>query len=174
MARARKFVRASKVAEHISYLRTEKGMSLTTISQACGVPERSLYDTWKGRKEVINRQDATAILRVKEGPLGYWRSPLAAQRMLQALAVQGYTLEAIADAPGTPDQSELSVIRCGKRKFGITAPVMDAITAFYQERKDTRGPSHLASIRALRCGWRAPWYWEEHDINTPEELGTAA
>lgn len=169
----KRYMRSEKVAPHLLHLKQVMEMSTTTISQVSGVPKWAIDDAISGRAERLPIDYARALLKVKDGPKRYLTSPLKAQRQLRALAVHGYTIKEIATTPGMPDESELIHIRHGsakgKAKVGITAPIADAIDAFYQAHKDTPGTSAICAARARTKGWEGPVYWEDRDMSAPEE-----
>jgi hypothetical protein len=170
----RRYMRSGKIAPHIHYLRDVKHMSDLSIAQTAGVPKWVVQDVRAGRKPFVYASYGRAILKVQDGPARYLLSPLEAMRQLQALAVMDWSLETIASMDGTPDNSELSNIRRGAVKVGVTARVLEAINTFYEAHKHEHGPNVVAGNRARLKGWHGPEYWEEHDITAPEEVATAA
>lgn len=148
-------------------------MSVHDMQRAGGVSETIYRDIATGRVREVLQSTARRILATRPG--GKLAVPSAgAARRLQALAVNGWGVPALAAVSGL-DKARLNDLR---RVASATIPVADheAIAALYNRLWDQRPAEtrHVQRVRtvARQHNWAQPLAWDDdrgpHGIDNPD------
>lgn len=84
-------------------------------------------------------------------------------RRLQALAVMGWPLSALAAELGVSPQA----IAGYRNRATVSVATARAVRDLYERHGMTRGPSPRTTHAALHAAWAAPLAWDEDDIDDP-------
>lgn len=149
-----------------------RGWSASAIASAAGVPERTirggLDERSRGRDHTWSRMVATAILRHAPAPTTGHIGVTGTSRRLQALAVLGWSVRAIAAETGTHWRT-IHVLRAPLVER--TGPHNAAVAAeLYDRLGMTPGPSRQTARCAVAAGWAPPLAWEGIDIDDPDTV----
>lgn len=160
-------VRSDKSRDHMLEL-IELGANTVSIAGASGVSTSIVRSILRGDSETITRAVQNKILAVKTPPVPLSRLSIGAARRMQALAIQQWDLDTLAEELGVY-ASLLSDLRRGKRKR-INRENDEMIKRVYESHRDRLGPSALAAARGRVCGWVGPKAWEGVDIDNPRSV----
>lgn len=146
------------------------GYSPSWIASAAGVPARYAENlavrVRAGEVPLIGPTRSAQLVALDITTATQGHGPIAGTtRRLQALAVLGYTLEAIRDRTGIPMMS-LSYAQSG-RLGSVSAQRWAIVRDLYEEIGLRQGPSRNATARALRRGWVGPLAWDDDSMDDP-------
>ncbi len=151
-----------------------EGFSTYWIASAAGLVDNSIQTALQDEQATGSRRRFGAVIAaaivnadMSTATIGR-RSATGTRRRLQALAVNGWGLQHLADLTDVP-MTTLHALRNGK--IGQTRPAYwRAVRDIYDELGDDQGPNRQAADKASRLGWLPPFAWDEPDLD-PEPPG---
>lgn len=156
-------VDAAVCERHVRYL-LSCGMTLSSICAAAGVNEETVTFLRAGRRKVVRRTTAEALLRVEPNP-----EPTAlvdatgTRRRIRALLALGHRHTEITAAAG----GHYSNVTLHQEGDKVTKAVADAFRMAYDRLSMTPGTSQLTAARAKRNGYAPPLAWDDDTIDDP-------
>jgi hypothetical protein len=163
-----------RVRVHVRELLKVPGVTAEQINEAAGVYRHAVTTLMVGRRK-LSRAVVDALLGVTAARCAPRMTPTTlvdirgTSRRLQALAVDGWRAEDIAELMGLMS----SVVTRHRRASHaqITWELRERYRLLYekiQAQADPRGSSPIAGQRAVRAGWLGPERWAEEDIDNPD------
>lgn len=139
------------------------------IASACGLPPRGLWTAVNELRRTGHRRDfghgysaAIVAADIDTATTGR-RAATGTRRRLQALAVAGWTVEALAVETGVHFVTLAAFQRGQSRR--IQARLWHAITDTYERLEYAPGASREATRRALERSWRPAAMWDDPDAD---------
>lgn len=154
------------------------GMSVVEMSALSGIAFTTISLARRGASDMVLRTTADAVLGIAVptqqavNGLTLWPA-VGTMRRLQALAVRGFTLPAIAEELGC-SRRRVFMIRSGGRA-GVRVETHLAVLALYDrwwnadptEFGVSRGQAAACISNALGHGWASSGHWDEEAIDDP-------
>lgn len=164
---------AEAVVAHVRELRSA-GLTQYQIAEAAGVAKSVLSKALHGRTKRVHPATAQAVLGLTVSqvrrvalcsPLSHI-PPTGTARRLEALAVQGHSLNGLARRLGT-GPSALRAIANGTQAH-VTIDLAERVAALYDRLWNVDGASVRARNEALAKGWVPPMAWDDDTIDNPQ------
>ena len=146
------------------------------IASACGIPIRGIqtaireYDRTGHRRDFGHTYSAAIVNANIDTATAGRRDATGTRRRLQALAVNGWTVEELGRQMGVSFVT-LAAYQRGESRH-IHARLWHAITDGYERLEYRSGPSKEATRRALARGWHRPAMWDDPETDAePQRAG---
>ncbi|QXW04039.1 hypothetical protein [Rhodococcus globerulus] len=154
-------VEPAPVRRHVATL-VESGMTLNMIARAAGLSARPVWNLMNLDPDYILKPTAEAIMTVTQRPSHHQAIVLSygLRRRMEALAVMGWDVLAIAEECNYPHYKALHRARDGVRtQWQTHAMVAEA----YERISHIRRGDVRAELRAQRRGYLSPFMWDDID-----------